>query len=180
MNQRKLLLGWFVVVGWGVSTLFAQSPATKGQHVFIMKMLKPGLKTVGVMGSNLTDKDLQEITRLGLAQGVEMVFVRTNESREISMLYKKMVSEKKVGMIWIPDAHDKIMLETAFEFLRENTLLDNIGLCVPDVHLIQAGALCSVQKEVDKIVVHLNKKVAGVLKVKIPEDPSPLITYVLQ
>lgn len=173
------LFAGFVVFGGSTSILRAQTLASRSQQIAAMKTLKPGLKSIGVMASTLTDNDLQEITRYGLGQGVEMVFARPKDSRDISMLYKKMVEEKKVQMIWIPDPNDATMLEAGFEFLRENTLLDKIGLCVPKEQLIQSGALCGVYKDIGKVVVHVNQKIASVLGVVIPQEPGS-ITYVVQ
>ena len=148
--MKKLLYRMFrltlalvvMITGLVTQRVYAQALASMSQQIAAMKMLNPGLKTIGVIGSTLTDKDLADITRYGMGMGVEMVFARPKDARDIASMYKKMVNDKKVQMVWMPDPNDKTMLEIGFEFLKDETLVDKIGLCVPKQELTQSGALC--------------------------------------
>ena len=174
-----LLIAGFIVLGTTTSVLRAQTLGTRSQQIAAMKSLKPGLKAIGVMASTLTDDDLQEITRYGLGQGIEMIFARPKASRDIAAMYKKMITDNKVEMIWMPDPGDQTMLTAGFEFLRENALLDKVGLCVPDEKMVESGALCVVVKNSGKLVVHINRKIAEVLGIAIPQE-SGSMTFVAQ
>ena len=159
----------------------AQQTAAIGQQLYVMKILNPQLKIVGVLGSSLSDEDLQYITRMGIAQGIEIIFARPKGSNEIAKLYKLMVSTQKVQMIWLPDSNDVTMLGIGFQFLRENTLLDKVGLCTPFKPMVDTGALCSVQKENGKVVAYVNKRNADLLNISVPvNEPNALITYVMR
>ena len=179
-TRWMMLLGVFIFLGLMPQGAYSQGLASNSQQIAAMKVLNPGLKTIGVIGSTLSDKDLSDITRYGLGMGVEMVFARPKDASEIATLYKKMVADKKIQMVWIPDANDKTMLDIGFEYLKDETLVDKIGLCVPKQELTQSGALCSVYKEEGKVVVYVNKRIAAVLGIALPQEQSPSITYVVR
>ena len=175
---RTALFSSFVMLF--VTMTSAQQPAALSQQIYVLKQLEPKLKTIGVMGSSISDKEMQDISRLGLSQGIEFVFARPKSPQEISLLYNQMVAQKKIQMIWLPYANDETMLGIGFQFLRENTPLDKIGLCAPKKPLVESGALCSVQKEEGKVVVYLNKKSAELLDIKVPaSDPNSPVIYIV-
>ena len=164
-----------------VSTNYAQQQVGLSQQIYVLKLLKPEVKTIGVMTSTMSTKDFQEITRLGLAHGLEFVFAKAESPQDISSLYQQMVATKKIKLIWLPDNNDEIMLGVGFQFLRENTLLDKIGLCTPKKLLVESGALCSVQKEEGKVVVYLNKRNAELLSINIPaSDANSTINFIVR
>lgn len=152
--------------------------ATYGQQIAVMKIVNPNLKAIGVLGSALSDKNLQDIARAGLGQGVEIVVGRPKNAREISAIYQKMVSEKKVQMIWLPDVNDNLMLGVGFEFLRSTTLPDKIGLCVPNQSLLASGGLVSIHLESGKVTAYVNPQIASVLGASVPNDQSSGIAFV--
>jgi len=156
----------------------AQSSVTYAQLVFILKTLKPDLNTIGVLSTSLSEKDIASFTRGAQGQGVNVFIGQPGDAREISALYKKLVSEKKVQIIIIPSVDDKMILKTGFEFLAENAALDKVGLCVPDQELLTQGAFCYITKENGKFVAYVNQRVSTFVGAKIPETESPTITFV--
>ena len=149
-----------------------------GQQIAVMKILNPNLKSIGVFGSTLSDKSIQDLTRAGMGQNIQVVIGRPKDAKEISAIYKKMVYEKNIQMIWLPDATDQLMLGVGFEFLRSTTLPDKIGLFVPNQAMLSSGALCSVQVESGKVTAYVNHQVAGVLGANVSIDPSSGIAFV--
>ncbi|HTX18070.1 MAG TPA: hypothetical protein VMG34_05345 [Bacteroidota bacterium] len=156
----------------------AQGKPSYGQQIAVLKLLQPDLKVIGVMSSNLSDKEIQDITRAGLGQGEQIVVGIPQDPRDISQVYKKMVSEKKIQILWVPKSNDDLMMGVGFEYLRTNTLLDKVGLCIPDPSLLASGALCSVQIEGGKLTVYVNQKIASVLGAHVPTEESSSVTYV--
>jgi|SRR5208283_3610837 len=163
-----------------MSNAAAQSKPSFGQQIAVMKLLQPDLKIIGVMGTGLSEKEIQDITRAGLAQATQIIIGLPQDPRDISQIYKKMITEKKVQIIWIPNANDYMMMGIGFEYLRSNTLLDKIGLCIPDPALLSSGAFCSVQIENGKVTAYVNQKIASLLGVRIPVDAGSSVTYVSQ
>lgn len=184
MKNLHVIVGRFFmcgIVALASIALFhdqATSQASYGQQIAAMKIVNPNLKSIGVFGSALSDKSLQDITRAGLGQGVEIVVGRPKNAREISAIYKKMVSEKQIQIVWLPDAEDILMLGVGFEFLRSTTLPDKIGLCVPNQSMLASGGLCSIQLESGKVTAYVNPQIAGVIGANIPKDNSSGIAFV--
>jgi hypothetical protein len=155
------------------ASAFAQK-ASYGQQVAVMKALKADLKTIGVIGLNLSDKMTQDLTRAGLQQGVTIVIAKPKDPREVATLYKTLVSGKKIQMLWLPETADEVVTSVSFDFLKENSLMDRIGLCVPEKKLVPSGVLCAVQIENGKLIVYANKKIASVVGVTIPGEGSDI------
>ncbi|KAB2925924.1 MAG: hypothetical protein F9K22_01125 [Bacteroidetes bacterium] len=158
--------------------LTGQTSVTFGQQIALLKMLKPDLESIGVLSTSLNEKDVQQYTRSSLQQGVKLYVAEPKDARDIPSLYKKLVAEKKVQLILIPSVEDRIMLDVGYEFLKENTLLDRIGVCVPDVRFIANGAFFSVAKEEGKLVVTVNQRIAALVGASIPSQPNPSISFV--
>jgi ABC-type uncharacterized transport system substrate-binding protein len=169
------LLGWLVI---GVYDLSAQSKPSFGQQIAVIKILQPDVKIIGVMGATLSEKEIQDITRAGLAQGVQIVVGLPQNPREISDIYKKLVSDKKIQALLVPKGSDDMMMGVGFEYLRSNTLLDKIALYIPNPDLLSSGALCSVQVESGKLTVYVNQKIASLLGAHVPAEQSESVTYV--
>ncbi len=161
-----------------VSSSFAQK-ASLGQQVAVMKTMKADLKTVGVISSTITDKMTQDLTRAGVSQGITIVIAKVKDAREVASLYKKLVSERKIQMLWVPDAGDDVVMGLGMEYLKENTVMDGVGLCVPLKALVATGALCSVQSEDGKLTAYVNKKIAAVVGAAVPAEPAG-ISFVMQ
>jgi ABC-type uncharacterized transport system substrate-binding protein len=153
--------------------------ASLGQQVAVMKTLKPDLKTIGVVSNNISDKMTQDLTRAGVSQGITIVIAKAKDAREVASLYKKLVSEKKIQMLWVPDASDDVVMGLGMDFLKENTAMDGVGLCVPVKALVASGALCCVQSEDGKLVAYVNKKLAAVVGATIPAEIAG-ISFVAQ
>jgi hypothetical protein len=153
--------------------------ATFGQQVAVMKVLKADLKTVGVLSGNISDKATQDVTRAGLAQGITVVVAKAKDPREVAVLYKKLVTEKKIQMLWLPEAGDDLVMGVSMDYLKENTAMDRIGLVVPEKKMVAGGALCSVLNENSKLIVYVNKKMASVVGAVIPGEGSD-INFVAQ
>lgn len=158
--------------------LQGQTSVTFGQQIALLKMLKPDLESIGVLSTSLNEKDVQQYTRSSLQQGVKLYVAEPKDARDIPSLYKKLVAEKKVQLILIPSVEDRIMLDVGYEYLKENTLLDRVGVCVPDVKLIANGAFFSVTKEDGKLVVTVNQRIATLVGAAIPSQPNPSISFV--
>jgi hypothetical protein len=157
---------------------FAQK-ASFGQQVAVMKTIKADLKTIGVISSVMTDKMTQDLTRAGVSQGITIVIAKAKDAREVSSLYKKLVGERKIQILWIPDAGDDVVMGLGMDFLKENTAMDGVGLCVPAKNLVAGGALCCVQSEDGKLVAYVNKKIAAVVGATVPAE-SAGISFVMQ
>jgi len=113
------------------STAAFSQKASFGQQVAVMKSLKADLKVVGVVGTTISDKMTQDLTRAGMAQGITIVIAKGKDAREVASLYKKLVAEKKIQMLWVPDAGDDVVMKLGMDYLKENTVMDGVGLCVP-------------------------------------------------
>jgi ABC-type uncharacterized transport system substrate-binding protein len=161
-----VLLGMFLIAG----NIWGQAPAWYGQQIGIAKKLRPDLKVIGVMGKELTDKAIESATRAGMGQGVTVVIVRPKSPTEIASLYKRLVSEKKAQMVLLPDPEDDLMTGLGFEYLREATLGDGVGLMVPKAEMVDGGGLCAVLTEGGNLKTLINHKVAGALGISIPAD----------
>ncbi len=156
----------------------AQTAATYAQHFAAMKMVHPALKRVGVLGSRLTERDMQDITRAAMTQGVEVYIGRPKNLRDIAGIYKTMVVDRRVSLLWLPDPDDALVTEEGFEFLRMRTLHDNLGLCVPNPSLLTSGGLMSVQREDKKLTIHINHRVAGLIGAATPNNSGGSIAFV--
>ncbi len=189
MNQetsrttRPRMLVWAlaaIVLFMGASKGEAQSKLTYAQSIFLLKALKPSLKSLGVIASTLTDQEIKSIGKAALGQGIKVTVAKVTDVREISSLYKMLVSEHNAELVWIPDKSDEVLLGVGFEFLRENTILDRVGLVVPTRDLVAKGALCSVESANEKVVVYLNKRIAQVDGINLPSNQDPSVQYVVQ
>jgi hypothetical protein len=117
MDGEKIF-GMLMLVLWAflltlpvVSDVAAQSKPTYGQQIAVMKILQPDLKIIGVMGSDFSDKEIQDITRAGLGQGTQIIVGFPKDPRDISQIYKKMLSEEKIQIVWIPNVNDDMMID---------------------------------------------------------------------
>lgn len=161
-----------------VTSSFAQK-ASLGQQVAVMKTMKADLKTIGVISSNISDKLTQDLTRAGVSQGITVVIAKVKDAREVASLYKKLVSERKIQMLWAPDAGDEVVMGLGMDYLKENTAMDGVGLCVPMKALVGTGALCYVQSEDGKLTAYVNKKIAAVVGALVPAEAAG-ISFVMQ
>jgi hypothetical protein len=160
------------------SICWSQNAVTFGQQIAILKMIKPDLDAVGIMSTSLTEKEIGSMMRSSLQQGVKIFVAQPKDAREIPTFYKIMISEKKVQLILIPNADDKLLLDIGYEYLKENTMLDRIGVCVPDVKFLSNGAFFAIDKENGKLVAYVNQKVAVLVGAAIPAQENPSITFV--
>lgn len=164
----------------GTEPVMAQAKAGNGQQLFLLKSLKPSAKTVGVIGAALTDADVQALTRAGMGIGLSVVVARPTNAREVAVMYKKLVSDSKADLILVMPGGGDWFAGASVEFLRENAIMDRIGLCVPSLDQLQGGALCSIQSENGKLVVHVNQKAAHVVGAVVPSEENSSIAYVVR
>lgn len=158
----------------------AQAAVPYAQQIYLMKTLKPSIKTIGVMGSGLSDEAIELLARAGAGQGVGIFVARPQNAKEIAMLYKKLTVEKAAEIIWIPEANDKLMAGVGFEYLRENTLVDKVGLCVPTFALVGEGALCNFHSQEGRLTAFVNKRIAEMVGVSIPGATANTVSYVVK
>ena len=158
----------------------AQSKLTYAQNIFLLKTLKPSLKNIGVIASTLSDQEVKAIGKAALGQGIKVTIAKVTDVSEISGLYKMLINEHNAELVWIPDRSDEILLGVGFEFLRENTILDRVGLIVPTKDLVAKGALCSLETANEKVVVYVNKRIAQVDGINPPTSQDPSVQYVLK
>lgn len=170
-----LLAAWILLCS---SSLFAQK-ASLGQQVAVLKAMKGDLKVIGVISSNISDKMTQDVTRAAVSQGVTAVIAKVKDAREVASLYKKLVAEKKIQVLWVPDASDDVVMGLGMQYLIENTAMDRVGLCVPQKSLVAGGALCCVTMEDGKLTAVVNKKIAAVGGFAVPTEGGG-ITFVTQ
>jgi hypothetical protein len=181
-NMKKINLSMVLILGialcWGSSLAIAQK-AGYAQQFAILKRMKPELTTIGVIGSTLTDKNIEALTHAAVGQGLKIAVGVPKSIREIAEIYRKLVTENKVQIIFIPDGNDNIVLGNGFEFLKESSLSDRIGIMVPQQSLVGGGALCSVTMEDGKYKAFVNQRIAQVVGANIPGGDEK-ITYVTQ
>ncbi|MCU0452443.1 MAG: hypothetical protein MUE68_02200 [Bacteroidetes bacterium] len=175
----SLLLAMLIATG-STFEASAQVKGAYGQRLFLLKSLKPASKTLGVIGAELSDEDVQSLTRAGLGQGLTVIVARPKNAREVSLLYKKLVSENKIDLLLAMPGGGDWFEGASVEFLRENAALDRVGLCVPTMQQLTGGALCTIQSENGKFVVHVNQKAANVVGAVVPAEQSGSIAYVVQ
>ncbi len=164
----------------GASKAQAQEKLTYAQNIFLLKALKPSLKSLGVIASTLTDQEIKAIGKAAMGQGIKVTVAKVTDVREISGLYKMLVTEHGAELVWIPDKSDEILLGVGFEFLRENAILDRVGLIVPTRDLVAKGALCSLESANQKVVIYLNRRIAQVDGINLPTSQDPSVQYVVQ
>jgi ABC-type uncharacterized transport system substrate-binding protein len=162
-----------------ISVMTAQTPAGYTQQVFVMTKLVPSLKSIGIISNKVTEPFSEATRRAGLSMGIKVIIAKANSPREIPELYHTLL-KKEVKMIWLPDKDDAMLLDKGFEYLREITLEDKIGLCVPVSKMVSEGALCCVQIEGNKLTVYIDRRVAQVIGATVPNDPDSSIKYVLK
>ncbi|GEM_PF-1983973 len=160
--------------------LHSQTKLTFGQQIFLMKTLKPSLKKVGIITFNLSDEEVEQMTHASLGLGVKTIVARAAENREISGLYRKLITEYNAEMIWIPENDEKLILGVGMEFLLSNSIEDKVGLCVPTRDGVSKGALCCFQSENNKFTVFVNQRIAAVVGAAIPSQHDSRISYVVQ
>ncbi|HTY09825.1 MAG TPA: hypothetical protein VMF88_02025 [Bacteroidota bacterium] len=177
-KNPTITLMLFGLILSGAHHIEAQSKPSYGQQIAVIKILQPDVKIIGVMGATLSEKDVQDITRAGLAQGMQIVVGLPQNPREISDIYKRLLNEKKIQVLWVPKGSDDMMMGIGFEYLRSTTLLDKIALYIPNPDLLPSGALCSVQMESGKLTVYVNQKIATLLGARVPAEQSESVTFV--
>ncbi|HVN47690.1 MAG TPA: hypothetical protein VMU30_02595 [Bacteroidota bacterium] len=161
----------------GSSSTFAQK-AGYAQQFAILKRMKPELTTIGVMGSMLNDKSIDALTHAAAGQGLKIVVGVPKSIHDVAEIYRKLV-DKGAQVIFVPDGSDNLVLGNGFEFLRESSLTDRIGIMVPQQSLVSGGALCSVTMEDGKYKAFVNQRIAQVVGANIPGGDEK-VTYVTQ
>ena len=172
-----LVLSLVVLVHAGAQ---AQTAASYGQQIAVAKTLKPGLSTIGVFGSNLSDKSIDMMSRAATGQGVKIVVAKPQDAGQVSQFYATLVGEKKAEFIWLPDPSDAMMLGIGFEFLRVKALADKVGLIVPRESLVATGGMCTVLVEGGKLRVIVNQKIAQLIGLSVPRGDGDSMTFVAQ
>lgn len=161
-----------------VALAVSQTPAPYTQQVAVMKLIRPGLTTIGVMTSSLSEKSIENIVRAAEAQGLKIIIAKPQQPSEIAELYDKLVGGKKIELLWIPDPSDKMLLGMGFNFLREKALGDKIGILVPTEDLVSSGALCSIMKDNGKLMAYVNERIAPLVGASVPSGPPSSVTYI--
>ncbi len=161
------------------SEAYAQK-ATYGQQIAIAKVIKPGLTTIGVIGSKLDDKTIEGWTRAGLSLGVKVIIGLPQNVRDVPSVYKTLVKDKKVELLLIADASDDLMTGMGFDYLREVALNDRIGIFAPKPEMVNNGAICTVTSDNGQLKAYVNQKLAQVLGLTVPTESGQSISYVLQ
>ncbi len=181
-NDKAVRLVFTVcfVLFFTFQTIHAQSKITFQQKIFVLKTLIPDLKTVGVIGSSISESEIQNFTRAGMAMGIKIVIGVPQNLRDASSIYKKMVKEQKIQVLDIPKSDDTMLLENGYEFFKENSVVDKVGLSVPTPAMVGSGALCSIVIEDGKIVAHINKKLILLFNGSVPNDPDLKISFLAQ
>ncbi len=180
-NERGWIQGLVVVLSlslFAIAGASAQTSASYGQQIAVAKSLKPGLTTLGVFGSNLSDKTIEQISRAAAGQGIKIVVAKPQDAGQVSSFYAKLVSEKKAELLWLPDASDNMLLGIGFEFLRVKALADKVGLIVPQEALVASGGLCTILLDGGKVRVIVNQKIAQMIGLSVPADNNESITFV--
>ncbi len=176
-NSYVLIAALLTAMGIIQTIGFAQG-ASFGQQIAILKMVKPDLEVIGIMTTTISEKDISSYTRSALQQGVKIFIAQPKDARDIPVLYKKLITEKKAQLIFIPSSEDKTMLEVGYEFLKENALLDKVGICVPLSSLMSNGAFFALDKTDGKLTAYVNERVASIVGAMIPKQENPSITFV--
>ena len=183
MEKRSRLMSWLM---WAVLLVLfaattrsasAQTQASYGQQIAVAKMLKTGLTTIGIFATNLNDKAVEQINRAATGQGIKIILAKPQDPSQISPFYGKLVTERKAEMIWIPDPNDQMLTGVGFEFLRAKALGDKIGLVVPTEAMVSSGGLCAVFSDGGKIRVIVNQRIAQMIGISVPSEPTASITY---
>lgn len=176
--ELALFIALMVVVVSGVVN--GQTKVSYSQSMYLMKNLMPSLQKVGIIGSTLTADEIQSLGRAAAGLGLKVSVAQVSDVRDIAGMYKRLVNEYHVDLIWIPDESDNILLGIGFEYLQESTIVDRVGLCVPTRQLVSKGALCSVEHDNGKLTVFINRRVASVDGIKSPTEQRDGVVYVLQ
>ena len=169
-----VLLSMFIM-----SVMTAQTSAGYSQQVFAMTKIMPSVKMIGIISNRATDSFIQNTARAGLQFGVKVLIAKVNNPREIPDLYHTLLKDG-AKIIWLPDKDDAMLLDKGFEYLREITLEDKIGLCVPVSKMVSEGALCCILLEGNKVTVYIDRRVAQVVGATVPDDPNSSIKYILK
>ncbi len=176
--KRSMMLAAVIFIGFRMSA-WGQSQPTLGQQVAVLKALNPGIAMVGVLASSVTEKRMEEITKAAMGQNVEVIFARPKDARDIASFYRKLVTEKGVKVLWLPQDDDNLVLGVGFDYLREQAVSDKVGICVVDEDLVGKGALCAMEVKGGKVTAVVNQKVASLLGVNVPSTQGS-IAYLLR
>ena len=177
---RRLAVAVTLLLSVVVGGARGQEKVTYGQNMYLMKSLLPSLKNIGVIASTLTQADIQSLGRAAAALGIKVSIAEVTEIRDVASMYKRLVNDYHVDIIWIPDKNDQLLLGIGFEYLRENTVVDRIGLFVPSKKFVTKGALCSLERDNGQLTVYFNQRVASVDGIKTPAQQDNSVTYVMQ
>ena len=169
------LIGITLVLSTSYS--FAQK-AGFAQQFAVLKRMKPELTTIGVMGSTLVDKNIDALTHAAAGLGLKIVVGIPRSMRDIADVYRELL-KNGAQVIFIPDGNDNLVLGNGFEYLRDNSLTDRIGIIVPQQSFVSTGALCSVTMEDGKLKAFVNQKIAQVVGANIPGGDDKVM-YVTQ
>ncbi|MBP8976477.1 MAG: hypothetical protein KBG83_07160 [Bacteroidetes bacterium] len=186
MKTKKIFLAIAsisILVAFSLSIISSEAyaqKATYGQQIAIAKVIKPGLTTIGVIGSKLDDKSIEGWTRAGLALGVKIIIGLPQNVRDVPSVYKTLVKDKKVELLLIADANDELMTGMGFDYLREVALNDHIGIFAPKPEMVNNGAICTVISDNGQLKAYVNQKLAQVLGLTVPTESGPSISYVIQ
>jgi len=178
MKGCALALAIGMLLSCASDTGLAQNVPGYAQMIFVSKMLKPDVKSVGIISANMSDKEAEKAARAGMGQNIAVVLARPKSAGDVSSLYRRMVSEKKVEFILLPDPADELMTGPGFEYLREAALSDKIGIIVVSESLLSSGALACVVNRDGQTKAMVNHKVATVLGISPAEGGSTPLSYV--
>jgi hypothetical protein len=154
--------------------------AGSAQQIAVAKTIKSGLTTIGILSSTIDDKGIEGWTRAGMTQGIKIIIGKPKSMSEIAGLYKSIVKDKGAQLILIPDAADELMTGIGFEFLRESSVADQVGVMVPLETLVASGGLCYVTNEGGKLKAFVNQRMAQVIGANVPSEPGTSVTYVVK
>ncbi len=162
------------------ATPLGLEPAGPNQQLFVLKTLKPDVKSVGLLVSARFAGDeaaMNGVRRAAAGAGFKIYLGTIETVRDVAAKFRDLKGEG-VDAIWVVEG-DGIMGDRATRtFLIENTTRGRMPLLAPTEAWVTEGATAAVEKGGSGLNVAVNSKVLAALSISVPESLKSSATVV--
>lgn len=142
---------------------------TAMQQVYIVKQLKPDIKSIGVLCNLEKHPELtNKLSRIAAQMSVKIYLFDTKEILSVSKNFKRM-RRKKVDAIWVfPD--EVLTQKIVADYLIRESVLAKIILMANDPAWVKKGATLCARSEEGEIRLYINEKAIGIMSLNLEEE----------
>lgn len=154
------------------ATPFAGEPATHNQQLFVLKSLKPDVKTVGLLvsGSFAADSEsMTSVSRAAAGAGFKVILGTVESVRDVASKFRDLRAEG-IDAVWVVETGGLMNDRATRSFLIDNSARGRLPLLAPNATWVSEGACASVEKGGAGLSVSLNQKVLSALSITVPES----------